>query len=329
MDHEFIAILQQLIAEQGKEALLTHSKCKPLLADYAKNDYKKECRLLLQAVDAGAAKAINDTQELELCKKQQVRVLQEEHFLAAEAATDIVDTLALVLRGQQASAASNICSNCGKELQKEWHSCPFCSTPVVKTQKKQPANSNPQDAQSYYDKGESYYENDDFDNAITQFNEAIRLDPNFAVAYNSRGNSYDANDEYDAAIKDYSEAIRLNPNSAVFYYNRGDSYRKKGEYDNAIKDYTEAIRLDPSDAAFYYYLRGNSYRMKGEYDNAIKDFNEAIRINPWYANAYAGRGFAYNKLGQRNKAIRDLKKAINLDPNNEWAKELLENIQSS
>jgi raffinose/stachyose/melibiose transport system substrate-binding protein len=99
MNTEFVDILKKLIAEQGKEALLNPVKCKAFLADYTHGDYKKESRLLLQSLDAGVQKAIDTTDELEICKKQQIRILHEEHFLTAEAASDVVDTLALVLRG--------------------------------------------------------------------------------------------------------------------------------------------------------------------------------------------------------------------------------------
>jgi len=83
-------------------------------------------------------KEIIATAELELCKRQQIRVLHEEHFITAEAAADIVETLALVLKGEQESetSQSTVCSNCGKELQKEWASCPYCATPVMKIQQK-------------------------------------------------------------------------------------------------------------------------------------------------------------------------------------------------
>ena len=140
MDQGFIDILKKLISEQGKEALLNPAKCKALLADYTKGEYKKESRLLLQAIDAGVQKEIITTAELELCKRQQIRVLQEEHFLSAEAAADIVDTLALVLRGEQerGTSQSAFCANCGKELQKGWGVCPYCSTPVVKIQQNPP-----------------------------------------------------------------------------------------------------------------------------------------------------------------------------------------------
>jgi hypothetical protein len=100
MDKSFIDILQKLIAEQGKEALLNPVKCKAFLADYTKGEYKKESRLLLQALEAGVQKAIDTTEELNICKQQQIKVLQDEYFLAAEIASDVVDTLLLVLRGK-------------------------------------------------------------------------------------------------------------------------------------------------------------------------------------------------------------------------------------
>jgi len=133
MNSEFIDILKKLTAEQGKEALLNNAKCKAFLADYTRGEYKKESRLLLQALDAGVQKAIDTTGELEVCKRQQIRVLHEEHFVTAEAAEDIVETLVLVLRGEQENGTSEnaVCKNCGKELQKEWKSCPYCTTVVA------------------------------------------------------------------------------------------------------------------------------------------------------------------------------------------------------
>jgi len=56
MDPDFIAILQKLIAEQGKEILLNTAKCKAFLSDYTRGEYKKESRLLLQVLDAGVQK---------------------------------------------------------------------------------------------------------------------------------------------------------------------------------------------------------------------------------------------------------------------------------
>jgi len=134
MNPGFVAVLQKLAAEQGKGVLLDPGKCRAFLADYTGTEYKKERRLVLFALEAGVQKAIDASQELELCKKQQARRLQEEYFLAEDAAVTLVDTLALVLRErEETQTRKNVCVNCDKELQKEWQSCPYCRPPVKTT----------------------------------------------------------------------------------------------------------------------------------------------------------------------------------------------------
>ena len=100
MDSNFINILQKLVDEQEKSALTDARKCKAFLADYTKGEYKKECRLILIAVEAGMAKVIDGADELEPCKKAFIRDLEEEG-LSSTFAADIVNTLALVLRGDK------------------------------------------------------------------------------------------------------------------------------------------------------------------------------------------------------------------------------------
>jgi tetratricopeptide (TPR) repeat protein len=131
----------------------------------------------------------------------------------------------------------------------------------------QPAAVTPQPAPAmsaveYYNRGKSYYDKKDYDRAIADFTEAIRLDPRYVAAYNDRGVSYRNKGDYDRAIADYTEAIRLNPQYTNAYNNRGASYNDgKKDYDRAIADYTEAIRLNPQ-YAIAYNKRGISYKGK-------------------------------------------------------------------
>jgi tetratricopeptide (TPR) repeat protein len=343
MNSEFVEILIKLIAEQGKEAMLNPAKCKAFLADYTHGDYKKESHLLLQAIDVGVQKTIDTTGELEICKKQQIKILHEERFLDKEAAANVVETLALVLRGEKNRGASQgtVCSNCGKELQKEWKTCPYCSTVVANT------NLNQQDAEVIREKAETfldnkeydvsiyvfsglnYLEKKDYDAAIRDFTEAIRLDPNNAYSYNRRSYGYFKKKDYDTAIRDLTEAIRLDPNNTDFskaradvYYSRGLSYLEKEDYDVAIGDFDNAIRLNPKNPKYYegkavaYNNRGNSYLYKKDYDAAIRDYTEAIRLNPKNVYAYDGRGNSYSFKKDYDAAIRDFSEAIRLDPNN-------------
>ena len=70
--------------------------------------------------------------------------------------------------------------------------------------------------------------------------EAIRLDPLKPEFFYNRGLAYVDNGQYDRAIADYNEAVRLRP-EAKFLSSRGDSYNYKGDYDRAIADYDRAL----------------------------------------------------------------------------------------
>ena len=94
---------------------------------------------------------------------------------------------------------------------------------------------------------------------------------------NERGVSASQAGDYDKAIAEYTEAIRLDPKDAVAYYNRGLAYGNKDETDKEIADCTEAIRLDPK-FALAYNNRGWAYAKKREKAKAEADFEQAKKL---------------------------------------------------
>ena len=86
--------------------------------------------------------------------------------------------------------------------------------------------------------------------------------------------AYKHESEWDAAIADFTEAIRLDPKLVWAYQGRGDAYRKKAEWNKAIADYTEVLRLDPKNAGAYF-GRG-CYTPKG---SLIKRIGTSPRLN--------------------------------------------------
>ena len=65
------------------------------------------------------------------------------------------------------------------------------------------------------------------------------------------GSAHFDNGNFDEAIMDFTEAIRLDPTLAEPYCNRGAAYYEKGHYDKAFADFTEAVRLKPTFAEAY------------------------------------------------------------------------------
>jgi len=129
--------------------------------------------------------------------------------------------------------------------------------------------------------------------------------------------------EFDKAIEDYTQEIRLDPQRRLVYFCRGEAYAGKGEYDKAISDYTQQLRLDPDnldpDNAQTYFMRGNAYALKDENDQAIADYTNSIKLDPYNNRAYLNRGITYHR-----KAIADYETAFRLNHYNIFAKKGLD-----
>jgi tetratricopeptide (TPR) repeat protein len=150
----------------------------------------------------------------------------------------------------------------------------------------------------------------DFQGAMADYSEVIRLNPKADDAYYNRGLArYEAKD-FEGALSDYNVALRLNPNNTFAYRNRGYSRWLDRNYEGAIADYTAAIRLDPVNDDIYIergFVRGN--KDPRDYQGAIADYNQALRLNPRNAYAYWNRG---NAKENRNAKLQDFQKAADL-----------------
>jgi tetratricopeptide (TPR) repeat protein len=73
-----------------------------------------------------------------------------------------------------------------------------------------------------------------------------------ATSHNAGGLLKARNRDFDGAINDYSEAIRLDPMFADAFYNRGAAKAAKGDVDEAIEDYSRAIAIDPRHSRAYF-----------------------------------------------------------------------------
>jgi tetratricopeptide (TPR) repeat protein len=85
----------------------------------------------------------------------------------------------------------------------------------------------PFDAVAYYNRGMAYYFENQYERAVMDYNQAIKLKPNFAEAYSSRGIIYAKKSAFDLAMADYTRAIKLKPDLAEAYVHRASATSKK------------------------------------------------------------------------------------------------------
>ena len=194
---------------------------------------------------------------------------------------------------------------------------------------------------AYHTRGAAKVALGDYDEAIADFDAAIRLNPETAINYLDRGLAKEALGEKSAAKADFEKATQKNGDLAENYYKAGRGKNDGCAYTAAIASFDKAIRLNPEYASVYSnralsqnalghreLRRENPEKAKYYLRGAIADCTEAIRLNPKYTGAYNNRGLAKYRLGQSESdcgnseeaerhyraAIADLDKAIQLNP---------------
>jgi tetratricopeptide (TPR) repeat protein len=105
-------------------------------------------------------------------------------------------------------------------------------------------------AEEYYELGSILLDKRLFVQAIAQFQKALKAETlegqDLAAVYNALGFSYFAQEQYDLAIKNYKEAIKLAPDYVTALNNLGHSYERKQLTGPALEAYEEALKYEPS-----------------------------------------------------------------------------------
>lgn len=105
-------------------------------------------------------------------------------------------------------------------------------------------------AQEYYELGSLLLDKKLYTQAALYLQQAIKQlgddeAENAAVVYNALGYSYFAQDQYDLAIRNYKEALKISPEYVTALNNLGHSYERKQLTTQALEMYETALALEP------------------------------------------------------------------------------------
>ena len=118
----------------------------------------------------------------------------------------------------------------------------------------------------------------------TLFRHALEVTENNAIAHDGLGVALDNKGQIEEAISQFQECVRLKPTYARAHYNLGVAFFQRGRTDEAIQQFQEALRLEPNQAEAHNNL-GAALGRKGQTDEAIRHFQEALRLKPDHAVA--------------------------------------------
>ncbi len=106
-------------------------------------------------------------------------------------------------------------------------------------------------AQEYYELASIYLDKKLFAQAVPVFQRALKEaekeDPeNVAMIHNGLGYAYFAQEQFDIAIRNYKEALKLKPDYVTSINNLGHAYEKKKLTSQALQSYEEALKYEPN-----------------------------------------------------------------------------------
>lgn len=139
---------------------------------------------------------------------------------------------------------------------------------------------------------------------VTSHNYLIRN--NYGIALAERG-------RLDEAILEYQEALRIWPRSATAHVNLGAALAHQGKFTEAIGHYTEALDLIP-DYALAYGNLGRALASIGRTDEAVAQYEKALQFDPHFADIHLNLAILLLKAGKREAAMTHYETVLRLDP---------------
>lgn len=121
--------------------------------------------------------------------------------------------------------------------------------------------------------------------------------------------------KYDEAISKYEQVLKLNPDNAVTLYEMAFSYFAKKDHKQSLEIALKGARYKSNVLADYYVLIGNNYDLLGEADKAIDVYQKGIKLSPQEASLHYNLAVTYFGAKKADKAIKSLKTAISVDHN--------------
>jgi len=170
-------------------------------------------------------------------------------------------------------------------------------------------------AEVYAYKGNENFELGNYNNALSNYEYATKLDPYNGGILLNLGATYcnlAISDEAEKMLKQAKKYI----NDRNIYRNLGLCYLQNGNYKNAKEAMKYASYLDPKYSEAYFYL-GYMYFLEENYNDAIKQWNKILEIDPDYSNKYiilSNLGIVYQKKQMPNKALEYFLEALQLAP---------------
>ncbi len=134
---------------------------------------------------------------------------------------------------------------------------------------------------------------------------------NLITAYTQLGHIYYLSHEYEQALDDYEHAIKLGTREAAVYANTGHILYDVGKRDQALQAYDQAIHLGSQDSSVHANTGLILYEM-GKHDQALQAYDQAIHLGSQDSSVHANTGHIFYNVHKDVEALEAYTQATKL-----------------
>lgn len=173
-------------------------------------------------------------------------------------------------------------------------------------------DKNETDKLRFLTRGNAAYNNNDLEEALRFYDEAIGKDSLFVDAWNNKGLALMKQQQYDAAIYCFDRAIEYKPSYGGAILNNAKANLAVHQYYGALDLLNQLNKVWP-DTSLLFFTKGLVHAEMGEKEAALGDFRMAYRADTNNAEPLVNMANIYYHHHQNDSARLYLKQALQLD----------------
>jgi tetratricopeptide (TPR) repeat protein/peroxiredoxin len=176
---------------------------------------------------------------------------------------------------------------------------------------------DPLSAEALYGLGSVYLKQNKRAEARDSFERATKLQASYPEtlpnAWNNLGLIATQEGHTEEAIRDFQEALRVSPDHLIALDNLGNAYRQLKQWDEARKVLERALAGSPNDPEANYSL-GMVYAQTNDTEHAYEYLQKALKVRPGYPEALNNLGVLYLRTAGRDEAVASFEECIRVAP---------------
>lgn len=161
-------------------------------------------------------------------------------------------------------------------------------------------------------KGDDLFNQGAYEEAILAYDNFLASKPKNVKALYNRGRSYEELGQFEQAERDFLAALEIDKKNFQVLLSLSNLYQKQKKHNNALLYADYAVEI-PGAPAMAYFMKGRALHQIGNTNEAYKDYSTAIKMDKNFDLAYYYRGMLKIATDRKKSGCDDLRAAVKLN----------------